>query len=619
MKSTVHSVEELRRLNPVTVKDVYVSGYYHRGDGGGGWYTWQTGTLRQDNGGTVIASRQDHVGYWCLAHGGTGDFRMFGILDDTTPADDALDALVNDPTVTEIRACSDLWFRRRHRFQRSGITLDFQSFHLSTRDIEPAPVNDPFAAVLFFQGKPDVEIRTVVLTAPLQEQTDIFPVDNSHYFSIGDWYAVQSDVLGGSAARELQKLVQVTAITDDRHIQVSYYNGWTLGAGRVLYWQRVEPVRDITIRALRFTGAGSDQVTGSHPLAFEYAVRANVTGVHATGSFWPVIMRRWNTHYITEQCSLLNPANTALGGAGYLTQQIYCLYGDVRDCHTSNARHLNDFTASAYCRVENCHADGQSAEKGPFVTHGQYEHDLTYAGNSGLMTFANSGATWGNSARRIHVSKHICPWFVARTGVSDLTLDDVVVVTSETIPGSGMLWVNADGLRMTGCCSDGVLRITRSSSRSVRPNLIQQCSFTLPDDGSPLVDNSVMAPLTFSDTIFRGVNGHMLEGETLVFSRCDFYGGDSRTPATFSAPKLSLHASRFFACDVMVGNPAGNSRIEMFSLQAENSRLDFSPLTGSPDSTLIFCQNQLRDTVLQNQPNPGAGVILAQNMILTSE
>ncbi|WP_242456667.1 hypothetical protein [Pantoea agglomerans] len=544
---------------------------------------------------------------------------MFGILDDTKAADDALDALVNDPAVTEIRAFSDLLFRRRHHFQRSGITIDFQSFHLSTSNIEPASVNDPFSAVLFFKGKPDPEIMEVVLTAPLQEQTDTFPVDDSNHFRIGDWYAVQSNVTGGSAARELQKMVQVTAIIDNTHIQVSYYNGWKLDAGRVISWQRVEPVRDITIRSMRFTGAGSDQVTGSHPLAFEYAVRANVTGIHATGSFWPVIMRRWNTHYITEQCSLLNPPDTSFGGAGYLTQQIYCLYGDVRDCHTSNARHLNDFTASAYCRVENCHADGQSAEKGPFVTHGQYEHDLTYAGNSGLMTFANSGATWGSSARRIHVSKHICPWFVARAGVSDLTLDDVVVVASVTNPGSGMLWVNADGLRMTGCCSNGVLRITQSSSRSSRQNLIQQCSFTLPDDASTLVDNSVKVPVTFIDTTFRGINGHTVAGDTLIFSRCVFYGGNSITPTKISAPKLSLHASRFFECNVVVGKPAGHNRTEIFSLWAENSRLDFSPFADSLHSTLMFCQNQLRDSVLLNQPEMRAGVIVAQNMILSSE
>ncbi len=51
------------------------------------------------------------------------------------------------------------------------------------------------------------------------------------------------------------------------------------------------------------------------------------------------------------------------------------------DCHTTNARHLNDWTASSYGLVENCHGDGD--DQGPFVTHGQYEHDLTYVGNSG--------------------------------------------------------------------------------------------------------------------------------------------------------------------------------------------------------------------------------------------
>lgn len=458
----------------------------------------------------------------------------------------------------------------------------------------------------------------MVLTEPLRDQTDIFPVDDSSYFRVGDWYAVQSDAPCESAARELQKLVQVTTITDERHVQVSYNNGWMLDAGRVISWRRVEPVQDIQVRNLRFTGAGSDQLTGSHPLVFEYAVRANVSGIHAIGSFWPVIMRRWNTHYITKQCSLLNPSNTAWGGAGYLTQQIYCLFGDVRDCHVSNARHLNDFTASAYCRVENCHADGQSAEKGPFVTHGQYEHDLTYAGNSGLMTFANSGANWGNSARRIRVSKHVCPWFVARSGVSDLTLEDMVVIAREDIPSSGMLWVNADGLRMSGCQSDGVLRITRSSSRSVRPNLIQQCSFTLPNDGSTLTDDSVTVPVTFIDTVFRGINGHMLTGNRLVFTRCEFYGGNTSTPAVFSAPALSVHASRFHECVVVVGKTGENNQTEIIGLQAKNSVLDFNPLSDNPNSTLMFCQNQLLNSALQNMPEPGANVIQAQNIITAS-
>lgn len=114
-----------------------------------------------------------------------------------------------------------------------------------------------------------------------------------------------------------------------------------------------------------------------------------------------------------------------MGGTGYLTQQIHCLYGKVRDCTTSNARHLNDFTGSAYCMVENCHGDGDF--HGAYVTHGQFEHDLTYVGNSGLLSFANSGPTWGSSAKRITVVRHTGFWGIGFAKVSDLTLQDVAV------------------------------------------------------------------------------------------------------------------------------------------------------------------------------------------------
>lgn len=111
-----------------------------------------------------------------------------------------------------------------------------------------------------------------------------------------------------------------------------------------------------------------------------------------------MILRQHCTQYVTQRCSLLNPTEVVVGGTGYLTQQICCLYGRVQDCTCSNARHLNDFTQSAYCMVDNCHADGD--HHGAFVTHGQYEHDLTYLGCSGLLSFANSGPSWGSCAKR---------------------------------------------------------------------------------------------------------------------------------------------------------------------------------------------------------------------------
>ncbi len=611
---TVNSVSALKNLKNHLDHNIFVNGYFQAGDGGGGHYHWDNNCDLPANNGTVISSDHSANGRWRLIHQGVGDFRTFGILNADQPADDALDALVNDPAITQILAFTDLLFQRRHRFSRSDITLDFQNNRVFTTGIASAPANDPFAAVLFFQGSVTGAPVTFTLTETLQEQTDIFPVADSSLFSVGDWYAVQVAPVKGAAERELQKLVEIIAIPDSTHIQTGYYNGWELLAGRVISWQKVEPVEFVTIKNMQFSGAGEDQLTGSHPLAFEYAVYANVAGIHSTGSFWPVVMRRWNTHYLTQQCSLINPPNTAFGGAGYLTQQIYCLYGHVSDCSVANARHLNDFTASAYCLVENCHASGQSAEKGPFVTHGQYEHDLTYTGNSGLMTFANSGATWGGSAKRINVRKHVCPWFVARSAVSELTLEDLVVIANETIPQSGMLWVNADGLQMTGCTADRTLIISQASQRAARPNVIRQCQFSLQEDSAPVVQSNVTAAITFTDTVFNDINGHSFDSTApLNFVRCIFNATPEFAPLILKSATLSVQASQFNQVGFTLSGTAPK-QIDILSSTLTQATLDFTDVTAQPASSLMFLNNRLSGSTVIAQPQAGDRVIWQQNM-----
>lgn len=53
---------------------LYVSGYFQPGDGGGGYYIWDSACAREDNGGTVIASNVIAGGRWLLQHGGRADF-----------------------------------------------------------------------------------------------------------------------------------------------------------------------------------------------------------------------------------------------------------------------------------------------------------------------------------------------------------------------------------------------------------------------------------------------------------------------------------------------------------------------------------------------------------------
>lgn len=545
---------------------VRTAGHSAEGDGGGGLYRFVTASAPKINGGTVLAGKG---GVWVLEHDGVVDFRVFGVFGPKQNADDALDAMVADESIRRIEAHTDLNFVRRHTFRRSNIAFDFGNHLMSTEGIEGAPKNDPFAAVMFFQGVVTDAVQEARLGEVVPDNSDVFPVADSSFFTVGAWYAAEVNALSGRWERELQRLVQVTQIIDGTHIRVNYLNGWTLGKDRVMTWRHVKPVQNVSVSNLRFLGKGTDEVTGSHPLAFEYAVRCDVDRIDGTGTFWPLIQRRWNTYFSTTHCNLTNPTSVTWGGAGYLTQQIYCLYGYVANCHTSNARHLNDWTASAYCLVENCHGDGD--DQGPFVTHGQYEHDLTYVGNSGLMTFANSGAAWGSAAKRITVRKHVCSWFVARVKVTDLTLEDVQVIGKKSLDGSGMLWVNADGVQLRGCTASDTLIITQSSDVSSRPNVIADSHFTFVAPGE-LTNATVKTPVTFVDTVLEGVGGMNITGAAPVTFRGSTLNAAADAAAvTVASAKVRLEGSTLSGVRLVAAGATGQS-IDVVGTEVSDAR-----------------------------------------------
>ncbi|MFK7693870.1 hypothetical protein [Paenibacillus sp. HJGM_3] len=491
----VKSVAELLSLSAQKLTNgqlVLVGGYAQNGDGGGKIVRWDAASTKPDNGGTVH-SLGGAAGRFEVVHNGVADFRWFGVFGPTGNADATLDAMVNDPSIHRVEAHTDLNFKVRHVYHRSNIVVDFHHHTITTEGMALNTLDNPFGAVLFFQGTPTGYSQAATLTAEIPEYSDIFEVADSVPFEVGSWWHAQiKNNSGGSAQREVDYLVMVTEVFDPTHVRFNYKSGWSLAAGRQITYKKIDPVVHCSVQNLNFIGIpvpvnGTSQrptpdwdQIGSNPVAFEYAVECDAIGIHATKVFWPVVMRRYNTVYKTERCQLMNPEERDWGGTGYLTQQINVLYGHVKDCQTSNARHLNDFTNAAYCMVENCHGDGD--EYGPYVTHGQYEHDLTYIGNSGLLSFANSGTTWGDSAKRITVKKHIASRIVANKRLTDLTLEDCHAVVTYTKPGvkmanSGSIWVNMDGLQMRGCTAQEMVTISKGSSRGKRKNIIDSCSF----------------------------------------------------------------------------------------------------------------------------------------------
>ncbi|MDF2669089.1 MAG: peptidase [Paenibacillus sp.] len=512
----VANVNELLHLSPDTIKDgqlVYVGGYNRSGDGGGKLVRWVARSVKADNGGTVhnpagtreagwaMSSNSSevryvdggHKGRFEVVHNGVGDLRWFGVFGPNHNADLALDALVNDLSVHRVEAHTDLNFAKRHVFRRSNIEVDFHNHTVTTEGMERNTLDNPFGAIMFFQGTLPGITQTVTLAADVLEYSDIFEVADSSAFAVGSWWHAQiKNNTGGGAQREVDYLLKVTEVFNSNTVRFNYKSGWLLAAGRQITYKKIDPVVRCNVRNMNFIGIpvpvnGTSlrptpdwDMIGSNPVAYEYAVECDATGINATKVFWPVVMRRYNTHFLTERCQLMNPEERDWGGTGYLTQQINVLYGHVKDCNTSNARHLNDFTNAAYSMVENCHGDGD--EYGPFVTHGQYEHDLSYIGNSGLLSFANSGTFWGDSAKRIIVKNHIASRIVAMKRITDLTLENCHAIVTYTKPGtkmanSGSIWVNMDGLQMRGCSAQEMITINKGSSRAKRKNIIDSCSF----------------------------------------------------------------------------------------------------------------------------------------------
>ncbi len=496
------SISELSKieLSNLNQDDIVISeGYYSPSDGITLKYIYKKDSTKPHNGGLVINpnSSQDEAGRFHLLHNGECDFRYFGIFDATVEADVALAAMVEDKYVKKIHAYTDLRFTKRHKFQRSNIDIDFHSNNVYTNGIEPASHNDPFGAIMHFKGTLTDTRQRLELTNTLNEFYDIFEVENSDDFKLYEWWVVMVDNLSGREEKEIDKMLMVTEIIDKTHVRFNYKMGWEVEKGRFITYTKVLPVENVNISNMIFWGNYGGEEHGAQPLALEYAYNCNCFGINGHHTYWPVILRRHNTNFVTQKCSLTNPVEVVVGGTGYLTQQIHCLYGKVRDCVASNSRHLNDFTGSAFSMVENCHGDGDF--HGAFVTHGQFEHDLTYVGNSGLISFANSGFTWGESAKRISVKRHSACWFIAHAKVTDLTIEDVQIIKTEKYPQCGTMLINADGVQIRGCSADKLI-FTQRSARSKRPCVVQDSYFT---DGIEITsdgEKKVTSKITITNT-----------------------------------------------------------------------------------------------------------------------
>ncbi len=565
---------------------VFVGGHTTSGDGGEKIMRWVSGSSKTPDGGMVLAHSTNTTGKFEIVHDGVGDYRWYGIFGDTTAADSAFDAMAANTSIHTIEAHTDLKFLQRHVITRSDLTLDFRNHKVSTTGIANATaVNRIEVEGLFlFTGATVGNALPATLSAAINENVDAYTVPSSLGGTVGGYVIMSSDKnpsLPGTSAKEIMRMARIVAITGTSY-RLDYRASYTIASGRSMTYQLVNPIKNITVKNMVFYGSGGTadaDLSGCHPVTFYYGVNCNAINIESNGNYAAAISRYYNNDFVTDGCSAINALSIRYGGRGYLTQQMYCNKGVVKNCSLKNGRHLVDSTATSNILVENCYVTFDV--NGGFVTHGQFEHDLTFIGNVGNLSLAGSGETWGASAKNVVVKKHTganinvglnggsVPGGIQNYGnrITNVTLEDCHVVadtgvTADANRVNGCITVTCDGASVKNCSADKMLYLNGRTQLSKRPNVFEGCTFdlTYDEDGTsskPFLtmmsqpstpeDLRIKLPVIFKDCTFRKVaNPHFFNNAPVYFENCTFEGRNTaQTGMEFFSHTVSFKDCRF--------------------------------------------------------------------------
>lgn len=324
---------------------------------------------------------------------------------------------------------------------RGDITIDFHGCDIYwkaptgyTPDRSGNIVSNPRSpGILCFRGEFTGEEYSKTLTSELPEFSEQYPVPSvSSAFTRGSWWVVTSDIASGTTVgREINYLIESQGdYGNPDEVRMNYRSGWPLGAGRVLTYKKVNPVKNIKVLNIgKFfyqqeitdgSGTGTDWTSqqATSFVSFELAVNYELTGLEAFDPPYTVVWEQWVSNGKEVGCQTNNPtirrSDQIVGRNGAL----YCVAEDLFNKSGSN---VLDHTSAAYCVVRNSRETG--TKNGAYTHHGSFEHDITFENTSGVLSIANSGAAYGESAKRINAQNHNGTQLIADKKVSDCTFE----------------------------------------------------------------------------------------------------------------------------------------------------------------------------------------------------
>ena len=130
----VDSIANMKNLNPEIEANATVEllGYYSKGDGGGGTFYWDSTSIEDDNGGTIIEATGVVDGRWIRNYSGAVNVKWFGIGAELMPS---LGITINDvlSTFGEVEVDYGI-YTLSEDMVLDGAKVDFNNAHITAAD-----------------------------------------------------------------------------------------------------------------------------------------------------------------------------------------------------------------------------------------------------------------------------------------------------------------------------------------------------------------------------------------------------------------------------------------------------------------------------------------------------
>ncbi|HDI3228528.1 TPA: hypothetical protein PMB63_000042 [Vibrio cholerae] len=349
---------------------------------------------------------------------------------------------------------------RHHIHHRGEITIDFAGIDIYWRapngyqpDRSANVVSNPRSPGIFcFRGQFTGEEYKHTLTERLPEFSEQLPVSGiSEVFKKGSWWVVSTDISPGTkVGKEINYLIQCQGdYGNPNQVRFNYRTGWDLDVGRELIYKKAIPVSNIYMLNMGLfyyeqsitdgSGSGDDFTSqqASSLVSFEIAKDYKISGIKARNQPFAVVFEQWVNNGVEENCSTeapdLNRSDQVVGRNG-------ALYCEAINLENKSGRHVIDHTSSAYCIVRNSRETG--TKNGAYTHHGSFEHDIFFENTTGVLSIANSGPDYGESAKRIKAKNHNGTQLIADKKVSDCTFDSCLFSQFAKINADNNVFIN---------------------------------------------------------------------------------------------------------------------------------------------------------------------------------